>query len=169
MCSVMRTDALVFDTEVTTIIGTGSIDLGRETLDLTLNPKTKSTSPVALRSPIYIRGSLAKPVVEVDKGKVAMRGLGVTCLCPSFFPTNIVKNGSGVVDERKSKFAQKLMDRSKWSADDIARIALDAVESDTFYVLPHTEARWIWRLKRVSPWLYAKAIDAMGKRSLMGA
>ena len=77
---VMRTDALVFDTEVTTIIGTGSIDLGRETLDLTLNPKTKSTSPVALRSPIYIRGSLAKPVVEVDKGKVAMRGLGALAL-----------------------------------------------------------------------------------------
>jgi AsmA protein len=77
---VMRTDALVFDTEVTTIIGTGSIDLGREALDLTLNPKTKNTSPVALRSPIYIRGSLARPVVEVDKGKVAMRGLGALAL-----------------------------------------------------------------------------------------
>ena len=106
---------------------------------------------------------------ETLRGEVAARGLGVTCLCPSFFPTNIVKNGTGVADERKSKFAQKLMDRSKWSADDIARIALDAVESNTFYVLPHAEARWIWRLKRVSPWLYAKAIDAMGKRSLMGA
>jgi AsmA protein len=77
---VMRTDALIFDTEVTTIIGSGSIDLGREMLDLTLNPKTKSTSPVALRSPIYIHGSLAKPVVEVDKGKVAMRGLGALAL-----------------------------------------------------------------------------------------
>lgn len=106
---------------------------------------------------------------ETLRGEVATRGLGVTCLCPSFFPTDIVKSGRGVPDERKAKFAQKLMDRSKWSADDIARIALDAVESNTFYVLPHVEARWIWRLKRVSPWLYAKAIDAMGKRSLMGA
>ncbi len=70
---VMRADALVLDTQVTTLIGTGSIDLGRETLDLTLNPKTKKTSPVALRSPIYIRGSFAQPQVGIDKGRVAAR------------------------------------------------------------------------------------------------
>lgn len=106
---------------------------------------------------------------ETLRGEVASRGLGVTCLCPSFFPTDIVKSGRGVVDEKRKKFAQKLMDRSKWSADDIARIALDGVESNDFFVLPHGEGRWIWRLKRVSPWLYAKAIDALGKRSVMGA
>jgi len=77
---VMRTDALVFDTEVTTIIGTGSVDLAQEKLDLTLNPKTKNTSPVALRSPIYVRGSFAHPDVELDKGRVAMRGLGALAL-----------------------------------------------------------------------------------------
>jgi AsmA protein len=77
---VMQTDALVFDTEVTTIVGTGSVDLRSETLALTLTPKTKNTSPVALRSPIYIRGSLAKPVVEVDKARVAARGIGAIAL-----------------------------------------------------------------------------------------
>ena len=77
---VMRADALVFDTEVTTIIGSGSVDLGRETLDLTLNPNTKSTSPVALRSPIYVRGSFANPDVQVDKGSVAVRALGAIAL-----------------------------------------------------------------------------------------
>ncbi len=106
---------------------------------------------------------------ETLVGEVRGRGVGVTCLCPSFFPTDIVKSGRGVVDAKKAKFAEKLMQRSKWSADDIARIALDAVESDTFYVLPHADSRWIWRLKRASPWLYAKAIDALGKRALMGA
>jgi len=106
---------------------------------------------------------------ETLAGEVRPRGVGVTCLCPSFFPTEIVKSGRGVVDPQKAKFAEKLMQRSKWSADDIARIALDAVESNTFYVLPHADSRWIWRLKRASPWLYAKAIDALGKRSLMGA
>ena len=77
---VMHTDALVLDTEVTTIIGTGSIDLGQEKLDLTINPRTKDTSPVALRSPIYIRGSLAKPAVEIDKRRVAARALGAVAL-----------------------------------------------------------------------------------------
>jgi AsmA protein len=77
---IMQTEALVFDTEITTIIGDGQVDLGNEALHLTLNPKTKNTSPLALRSPIYIRGSFAKPDVQVDKGRVALRGLGAVAL-----------------------------------------------------------------------------------------
>ena len=76
----MQVGALVFDTEITTIIGTGSIDLGEEKLDLTLNQKTKNTSPLALRSPIYIRGSFGQPDVQVDKGRMAARGLGALAL-----------------------------------------------------------------------------------------
>ena len=76
----MYAGALIFDTEVTTIIGTGSIDLGQEKLDLTLNQKTKNTSPLALRSPIYVRGSFARPVIQVDKGRVAARALGAIAL-----------------------------------------------------------------------------------------
>lgn len=76
----MHANALIFDTEITTIIGTGSIDLEQEKLDLTLNQKTKNTSPVALRSPIYIRGTFGKPDVGVDKGRVAARALGAIAL-----------------------------------------------------------------------------------------
>jgi AsmA protein len=77
---IMHADALIFDTEVTTIVGTGSVDLGQETLDLTLNQKTKNTSPLALRSPIYIRGSFAQPDVAVDKGRMAARAIGAIAL-----------------------------------------------------------------------------------------
>jgi len=77
---IMHAEALIFDTEVTTIVATGSIDLGQEKLDLTLNQKTKNTSPVALRSPIYVRGSFANPDVKVDKGRVAARALGAVAL-----------------------------------------------------------------------------------------
>jgi len=76
----MQVNALIFDTEVTTIIGTGSIDLGEEKLDLTLNQKTKYTSPLALRSPIYVRGTFAQPSVAVDKGRVVARALGAVAL-----------------------------------------------------------------------------------------
>ncbi len=76
----LHTDALIFDTEITTIIGSGSIDLAQEKLDLTLNQKTKNTSPLALRSPIYVRGSIARPTVEVDKRRVAMRAIGAIAL-----------------------------------------------------------------------------------------
>ena len=76
----MHADALIFDTEVTTIVGTGNINLAHETLDLTLNQKTKNTSPLAVRSPIYIRGSFAAPDVQVDKGRIAARGIGALVL-----------------------------------------------------------------------------------------
>jgi AsmA protein len=76
----MQVDALVFDTAVTTVFGTGSIDLAQEKLDLTLNPKTKKTSFVALSSPIHVRGSLGKPTVEVDTGRAVTRGVGAIAL-----------------------------------------------------------------------------------------
>jgi AsmA protein len=77
---VMQADTLILDTAVTTLVGSGQIDLANETLALTLNPKTKNTSPLALRSPIYIRGSFAQPSVGVDKGRVAVRALGALAL-----------------------------------------------------------------------------------------
>ena len=77
---VMQTEALVFDTEITTILGTGSIDLKREQLNLTLKQSTKNTSPLALRSPIYVGGSFANPTVQVDKGRMAARAAGAVAL-----------------------------------------------------------------------------------------
>jgi AsmA protein len=77
---VMDARALVFDTEITTLIGSGRIDLGEEKLDLTFNQQTKETSPVALRSPIHLRGSFARPVAGVDKGRAATRALGAIAL-----------------------------------------------------------------------------------------
>lgn len=77
---IMQTNALVFDTEVTTLFGSGSIDLQQEQFNLLLNQRTKNTSPVALRSPIYVRGNFAKPNVGVDKGQVAIRAAGAVAL-----------------------------------------------------------------------------------------
>ena len=77
---IMRADGLVLDTEVTTIFGSGSIDLRQEKLSLMLKQKTKRTSPVAFTSPIYVLGSFAKPEVQVDKAAVAARGIGAIAL-----------------------------------------------------------------------------------------
>ncbi len=77
---VMAANALVLDTTDTNIGGTGTIDFGKETLDLTLNPQPKDKSPVSLRGPIHIRGTLAKPDVQLDKVNLAKRGLGAVLL-----------------------------------------------------------------------------------------
>lgn len=95
----MRANALIVDTEVTTISGTGSIDLAQEKLDLTLDQKTKNTSPLALRSPIHIRGAFASPEVSVDKVRVAARALGAIALgivSPLLVLTPLIDPGPGM-------------------------------------------------------------------------
>ena len=77
---VMEANALILDTDVTTVMGRGSVDLGRETLDLTLAPKSKHFSPVALRGPIYIRGTFSNPQVMLDMPRIAARSAGALLL-----------------------------------------------------------------------------------------
>ncbi|HUW28764.1 MAG TPA: AsmA family protein [Sulfuriferula sp.] len=77
---VMRTRTMLLDTQITTITGSGDINMAQETLNLDLTPHTKVISPLALRSPIYIRGKFAKPEVSVDKTKLALRSAGALAL-----------------------------------------------------------------------------------------
>lgn len=77
---VMHTQALVLDTDIMRVVGSGTIDLGAERLDLTLNPDTKKTALIGLRSPIYIEGTFANPEPSIDTGNVAAQGLGAVAL-----------------------------------------------------------------------------------------
>lgn len=77
---LMSIKVMLLDTAVTRIDVYGSIDLGQETLDLTLTPQTKQTSLIALRTPIYIRGTLSQPKISIDKAQLAMRSLGAIAL-----------------------------------------------------------------------------------------
>ncbi|BBP04139.1 hypothetical protein TPL01_30840 [Sulfuriferula plumbiphila] len=77
---VMQTKTMVLDTQITTIIGSGDINMAQETLSLDLQPHTKVFSPLALRSPIYIRGKFARPEVSLDKTRLVLRSAGALAL-----------------------------------------------------------------------------------------
>jgi AsmA protein len=99
---VMEANALIVDTEAVTILGRGNVDLGHETLDLTLAPKTRRFSPVALRGPIYVRGSFSQPKVELDLPRIAARGAGALLLGlvnPLLVLLPLVEPGPGVDPE----------------------------------------------------------------------
>jgi AsmA protein len=49
-------------------------------LDLRLVPRTKVSSIVALRGPVYIKGSFANPLVTLDGTRIATRGAGAVLL-----------------------------------------------------------------------------------------
>lgn len=77
---VLETRIMILDTQISTITGSGDINMAQETLHLNLEPHTKVISPLALRSPIYIRGSFAKPEVSLDKTKLILRSASALAL-----------------------------------------------------------------------------------------
>ncbi|HEU4412564.1 MAG TPA: SDR family NAD(P)-dependent oxidoreductase [Polyangiaceae bacterium] len=87
---------------------------------------------------------------ETLHAELAPHKVGVTVLCPTFFQTDIVKSGR-LHSSDGAAIANKLMSRAKLQADDVARLALEGVEADRLYVVPHPDGRWMWRLKRLAP------------------
>lgn len=94
----MQSRTLVFDTTDTKLTGDGSIDLGKEALDLTINAKPKDRSILSARSPLYVRGTFKKPEVGVEKRKLARKlgealALGAAAPLAALIP--LVETGEG--------------------------------------------------------------------------
>jgi len=70
---LMQSEVFVVDTDNTLFGGKGSISLKDERLDLTVTPLPKHVSPVALRGPLHVRGTFAKPAVGIDTATVAAK------------------------------------------------------------------------------------------------
>jgi len=91
-------------------------------------------------------------------------GITVSVLCPAFFKTNLTETMrvAGSTDKRVRQ-VHKVMDQSALSADDIAQITYDESNKGTFYIMPHAKERYLWRVKRLSPWLYHQIIAYMSR------
>jgi len=101
--------------------------------------------------------------------EAARDGVGVTVLCPGFFATNIMKESVGVIPDAQRRFVESEMARSRYDADAIARLALDAVEQGALYCVPHAEIRWLWRAKRLAPGLFARLAAMLEQRGYFAA
>lgn len=72
-------------------------------------------------------------------------GVGVTCVCPSFFRTNL-GDSLRSPDAATELALQKLMDSSnELTADDIAEQIRSAQQAGTYLVLPHDKAAQAWQ------------------------
>jgi len=63
---------LVFDTTDTNVIGDGRIDMRDEKLDLRLRPAPKDFSPLTLRAPISVQGTLGSPDAFPDPADIGV-------------------------------------------------------------------------------------------------
>lgn len=75
----LRPRVLVLDTTDSTLWIDGSLSLATEELDLRVVVSPKDFSPLALRTPLHLRGTFSDPRVSVDKGKLGTR-LGASAL-----------------------------------------------------------------------------------------
>lgn len=70
---VLRTRVLVLDTSDSTVWIDGSLSMVSEQLDLRAVVSPKDRSPLALRSPLRVRGSFAEPQLTLEKGAIGGR------------------------------------------------------------------------------------------------
>ena len=86
----MKPQALVIDTDDTVVTGEGEINLKDESLDLELKPAPKDFSPLALRSPLIVRGTLKNPEFSVKRTGLLARGAAAAVLTLVFPPAAIL-------------------------------------------------------------------------------
>jgi short-subunit dehydrogenase len=84
---------------------------------------------------------------ETLAGELIDEGVFVSVLCPTFFRTNIHKAQRST--EALRQRSEKLVTGAKWTAEDVARVALKGLERGSLYVIPQTDGKLFWRAKRV--------------------
>jgi uncharacterized protein involved in outer membrane biogenesis len=77
---VMTTRSMAFDTTDTIVLGSGTVNLHDETLDLTMKPRPKGRSLLSLRAPLYVGGTFKNPRVKPDYARIGLRGAAALAL-----------------------------------------------------------------------------------------
>lgn len=72
--------SLALDTTDTVLLGEGSVNMQDEKLALKLKPRPKDMSPISLRSPLRIGGTLGNPSVFPEPAPLAMRAAAAVAL-----------------------------------------------------------------------------------------
>jgi uncharacterized protein involved in outer membrane biogenesis len=106
--------ALVAATQDTNVIGTGSVDLAKERLDLTFHPEPKDMSILAARAPIHLSGSFKDPKVRPDAKVLAAKGIGAVLLGlvnPVLALVPLIETGPG----KDSSCGELIVKAQEWS------------------------------------------------------
>ncbi len=99
---------------------------------------------------------------------LAADGVGVSVLCPGFFPTNLTRSPRTSTDPKMHKSAMRLVAKGSWTAAAVAEAALAGIESGALYIAPQLEIGVIWRLKRLAPTAFQRASRLAAKLMIRG-
>jgi short-subunit dehydrogenase len=91
-------------------------------------------------------------------------GVAVTVVAPGFFESGLLDRGVFCSNRHKAQ-AERLSKSAKFTADDVARLALAASHRGELYCVMGARARWLWRAKRLAPRLLLKAMARSYQRT----
>lgn len=94
---------------------------------------------------------------ETLHGELRPRGIGVTTVLPGFFESQLLAKGT-FDDERLRHLAERLAQRSGFTAADVVEQTLQGVSRDQLHVILGRKARLAWRLKRLAPRLFHRYV-----------
>lgn len=88
-------------------------------------------------------------LMETIYAEVKGFGVDASVVCPTFFRSNIMQHHKG--DENSAKIGQTIIQRAKFSPDDIADYILTKAGKKQFYILHPWQAKMVFHVKRFFP------------------
>jgi NAD(P)-dependent dehydrogenase (short-subunit alcohol dehydrogenase family) len=96
--------------------------------------------------------------------EMAPFGVHVTVLCPTFFKTGIIDNARHHGEKKIIALASRRSGESKLQAPEVARFAIDKLLKGQLYAVPMSDGLWMWRIKRLAPAFFYRAMSPRIKR-----
>jgi NAD(P)-dependent dehydrogenase (short-subunit alcohol dehydrogenase family) len=96
---------------------------------------------------------------EQLRAEMHPHGVVVSVACPAFFRTNLLQSWRG--SQRMRGFAERMMETSVDSLDEVADRLFAAAERGDFLILPTRREKGRWRIKRFFPEWYFRKLMAM--------
>lgn len=119
-----------------------------------------------LMSPYNVTKAGVVALSETLYAELAKSKIHVTALCPTFFRTNIhtrAQSFGGGTD----KSTDKLVTQSKWSAEEIAKVAVDGLLANQLYVIPQLDGKVMWHTKRALGQRFYKGLGYLIQSGLL--
>jgi len=91
-------------------------------------------------------------LMETIYAEVKGFGVNASVVCPTFFRSNIMQHHKG--DKTAAKIGQTIIERARYSPDEIADYILTQAGKGKFYILHPYQAKLVFHVKRFFPMLF---------------
>lgn len=94
---------------------------------------------------------------ETLRTELGPKKIGVTVVAPTFFASNLMDSFRST-DESQRRMANKFFQRSKATAEQVARYAIKCMKKDRLYSIYQTDGKFVWLAKRLFPEIYFNTV-----------